>query len=130
MPLVNGTWVEPTHDLEHLISEDDLSEARRCREEVIFASGNGTIEPGTIVGKITADGKYAPLDPGASDGSEAASGVIAGRAITTDADARGTITARDSVVNAFKVTWPDGITDPQKDAAIAELAALGIMVRE
>ena len=49
-----------------------------CREVVTIATG--TLEPGTVLGKITADGKYAAHDPAAVDGTETAVAVLWGKA--------------------------------------------------
>ena len=45
-----------------------------CRSTVILASGN--LQPGTILGKITASGKYAAHDPAASNGTQTAAAIL------------------------------------------------------
>ena len=45
-----------------------------CREVVTVAAG--TLEPGTVLGKITVGGKYVAHDPDATDGSQAAAAVL------------------------------------------------------
>jgi len=44
------------------------------RETITVAAG--TLEPGTVLGKITASGKYAAHDPAAVDGTETAVAVL------------------------------------------------------
>ena len=64
-----------------------LSEANGTlsRENGVIALG--TLVPGTVLGQITASGKYVELDPDATDGSEDAAGVLYGHASGTDVPA-------------------------------------------
>lgn len=100
------------------------------RESATVAAGqNLTI--GTVLGRATADGKLSALDPAATDGTETAAAVLA-----TDTDA--TLIDRDDAIAIVRhaivargaLTWPAGITAPQKAAAEAQLVALGILVRD
>lgn len=45
---------------------------RYSRDEVTIASGSGEVEIGEVLGKVTATGKYKPLAPAASDGTQTA----------------------------------------------------------
>lgn len=101
----------------------------RSREQVIIASGAGVLTSGAVLGKITASGKYVAYAPGAADGSENAAAILYEGCDATSADARRAITARDSEVVANALVWAAGVTDPQKTAALAALAALGIIAR-
>jgi hypothetical protein len=47
-----------------------------CREVVTIAAG--TLEPGTVLGKVTVGGNYAAHDPDATDGTETAVAVLWG----------------------------------------------------
>ncbi|MFP1646820.1 head decoration protein, partial [Pontitalea aquivivens] len=47
------------------------------RETVTLAAG--TLEPGTVLGRITASGKYAAHDTAAVDGTETAAAILWGR---------------------------------------------------
>ena len=47
----------------------------------------GTLEPGTVLGRITASGKYAAHDPAAVDGTETAVAVLWGKADASAGDA-------------------------------------------
>jgi hypothetical protein len=51
------------------------------REVVTIASG--TLEPGTVLGRITASGNYGAHNPSASDGTETAVAVLWGKADAT-----------------------------------------------
>lgn len=73
--------------------------------------------------------KYAALNLAATDGSQRAAGVLYDTARAASADVKATAHVRDCEVNGLVLTWPAGITTDQKAAAVAELAALGIIVR-
>ena len=81
--------------------------------------------------KITVGGptaKYKAFDPAAFDGSQHASAVLlAGSA--SAAETRATAHVRACEVNGLIITWPTGITAPQKSQGIADLNAMGILVR-
>lgn len=100
------------------------------REAVVVAAGQN-LGIGTVLGKKTSDGKLHALAPAASDGTETAIGVLA-----TDTDATlidredAVLVARHAIVARNGLIWPAGITAPQKAAAVAQLAALGILVRD
>ncbi|UNF39109.1 head decoration protein [Bartonella krasnovii] len=89
-------------------------------EEVVFASG-AFVEAGTVMGKVTATGKYVPLNPTRSDGSQMPAGISYATVDATEAEQRAVITARLSTVKASELLWPDAITDEQKSAAIQAL---------
>lgn len=99
------------------------------RDEVTVVSGQNLIT-GTVIGVITASGKVTQLAPAANDGSESAAGVLLLDTDAADADKGGVIIARHAICSDKGLTWPGGITAPQKTAAIAQLKALGILVRE
>ena len=117
----------------------ELTEGRHAGEFVV-AEGNGsisretitvlsgeTLEAGTVLGKVTASGKYKALDPAAVDGSEAAAGVLYGGVDASVADAEGVAIVRLAEVHAGELVWPDGITAGEKITALSELAALTII---
>ncbi|MBD9390136.1 head decoration protein [Agrobacterium sp. AGB01] len=108
-----------------------VSEANgfRSREVGVIASGSGRVAPGAVLGRITASKKLVPLAPGASDGSQTAAAILFEGCDATSADVRRTITARDAEVQAAVLVWAVGVTDNQKTAALAQLAALGIAAR-
>lgn len=89
-------------------------------EEVVFASG-AFVEAGTVMGKVTATGRYVPLNPALSDGSQMPAGISYATVDVTEAEQRAVITARLSTVKASELLWPDAITDEQKNAAIQSL---------
>lgn len=100
------------------------------RETVILASGAGKLDPGTVLGKITTGGKFTQLAPAASNGSQNAAGILWGAVDATAADASAVVVLRGpAIVNRNDLVWPVGATEPQITAAIAALAALGILLR-
>jgi hypothetical protein len=99
------------------------------RDEVTVVSGQN-LTTGTVIGIITASGKVTQLAPAANDGSQNAAGVLLLDVDASSADKGGVIIARHAICSDKALAWPAGITGPQKTAAIAQLKALGILVRE
>lgn len=86
---------------------------------------------GTVVGRETASAKLKALDPSASDGTEIAVGVLGSDVDATLIDREDAILiARHAIVARGALIWPTGITIGQKAAALAQLASLGVLVRE
>jgi len=77
-------------------------------------------------------GKVKQIDFSATDGSDQAYGVLAADVTAPNGtDAKGTAIVRGPAVVANKgVVWPAGATQAQKDAALAQLKAAGILARE
>lgn len=101
-----------------------LSEATgtRSREEVTIAAAAAALVAGTVVGKITASGKYVAYSNGASDGSETAAGILYAAVADSAADQKAVIIARDAEVAETHLTGSDA-------NGKADLLALGIIVR-
>jgi hypothetical protein len=53
---------------------------------VLLAGGNGVIAKGTVLGKVTATGKYVPYNPAANDGSQTAVCILDNDQDTTNGD--------------------------------------------
>ncbi|RAI01108.1 head decoration protein [Acuticoccus sediminis] len=103
------------------------------REEVTVISGAGVVKSGTVVGKITASGKYTPVTVAATDGSENPAGVLLWTVDATSADATAVIIARDAiVVHQGLLYGADVDTAPERAAIHTALGALNppILVRE
>lgn len=101
------------------------------RAPIVVASGAGVVLPGTVLGRITATGKYVPMPAVAAttpDGSETAAAILFDRVDATSADANAVATTTLTAVNAGDLIWPDGITENAKATAIATLEALQIRV--
>lgn len=99
------------------------------RDRATIAAGQ-TLALGTVVGAVTATGQLKALNPAGTDGTEVAVGVLA-----TDIDAAlaarddAVLIARHAIVASHALVWPDGITAPQEASAVAQLQALGILIR-
>ena len=77
-------------------------------------------------------GKVKQIDFAATDGGDKAYGVLCFDVTAPDGvDAKGTAIVNGPAVASDKgLTWPAGATQPQKDAAIAQLKLAGIKVRQ
>ncbi len=112
-----GDWLK--HEEDNLYS----------RDKTTLITGQN-LATGTVVGIITASGKATQLAPAAADGSQNAAGVLIFPVDATGADKPAVIVARHAICSDNGLVWPGGITGPQKTAAIAQLKALGILVRQ
>ena len=99
------------------------------RDEVTVDSGQN-LAIGTVVGVVASSGKVVALDPTASDGSEAAAGVLCEDVDTVSGDKSSWIVARHAAVSEEGLVWPSGITAGQLAIAVAQLKSLGILVRK
>ena len=100
------------------------------RETVTIASGAGKLEPGAVLGRITTGGKYTSFAPGASNGSQNASGILWDSVDASAADAPGVVLLRGpAIANRHDLVWPDGATEAQITAATTALASIGIILR-
>jgi hypothetical protein len=100
----------------------------RSRQHETLITGQNLVA-GAVVGRITASGKLTVLAPAASDGSQNPVGMLFDACDATAEDKRVVLMARDFEANGQTITWPAGISAPQKTAAVAALLALGIVVR-
>lgn len=107
-----------------------FSEANRTisREQVVVAQSVSLVA-GTVMGIVTATGKWKQLAPAAADGTQNATGFLLENVNATAADISAAVVARQAEVTASDITWPGGITAPQQAAAIAALGVLGLRVR-
>jgi len=87
------------------------------------------LEAGTVLGAITASGKWTQFNQDGADGSETAAGVLLANTDATSADQPCVAIVRQAEVNAAELVWPADIEAGEKTAAIAQLAARGIIVR-
>jgi hypothetical protein len=76
-------------------------------------------------------GKVKQIDFAATDGSDAACGILLLDTTAPDgADRSGVAVVRNAIVSDNGITWPAGATENQKNAAIAQLKSAGILVRQ
>ena len=117
---------------EFLISEASGTRSRDVATLLANTAGNGdyTLEPGTVLGEITASGKFVPFNQDAADGSQVAAGILLSDAIVAETvDEEAVAMLRDAEVQGAALTWPADIEAAEKAAAIAQLAELDIIVR-
>lgn len=103
------------------------------REEVTVVSGAGKLVSGTVLGKITASGKYTPVTVAAADGSQNAAGILLDPVDASTADVSAVIIARDAIVVQQGLVYGADInTAPERLAVQNALRALNppILVRE
>lgn len=101
-----------------------VSEAsnQRSRDNVTVTVAGADIPSGTVMGKITASGKYVPYSNAASNGSEVAAGILYQHIEAQTGDVKAVIFNADCEVNRKELTGLD-------TAGEADLKAIGIKVR-
>lgn len=114
----------PKHSSEWLKHELD---PELFREEVTILAGVGNLVTGTVMGKVTATGKWKPHTDGASDGTETAAGVLLhGVDASGGSDVKGVLVTRNAKIAPAALSWHSSVNNQtKKDAALVELAALG-----
>lgn len=99
-----------------------------CREVVTIAAGS--LEPGTVLGRVTASGSYAAHDPAAVDGTETAAAVLWGAADASAGAVQAVAILRGpAIVNRHDLVLAGTPSEAEIAAAHAALADLGILVR-
>lgn len=106
-----------------------LSEANGSlsRESIVIDSGVHL--PGTVLGKVTATGKFVALAPAATDGSQNAAAIVRAHADATDGDVNAVGYVRLVEVRADLLVWPEGISTEDKTEALQALAGAFIAAR-
>lgn len=99
------------------------------RETVTIASGNGKLNAGTVLGKITATGKYKPYDNDATDGSQTAAAILVYDVDATSADVAAVVIVRLAEVWTNRLQWAASVLTGEKAPAYVELAAANVIVR-
>ena len=107
--------------------EDSLNYSR----EVATVAAGRSLLLGAVVARDTVSGKLKALDPTATDGTEVPAGILLGNVDASLVDVGDALLLnRHAVVASNAVIWPVGISLPQKAAATASLAAIGILIRQ
>ena len=100
------------------------------RDEVVVASGQ-SLSLGAVVGRVTATHEIVALDPTANDGRETVAGVLIEAVVTAATERkRSVIVSRHALVFGGALVLPTTLTSEQTTAALAQLTALGIVVRQ
>ncbi|MFT3973321.1 MAG: head decoration protein [Amaricoccus sp.] len=122
-----ATITEGRHACEGLLSEANF---HRSRDNITVVSGAGKLVPGTVLGKLTAGGKYTPSPATGSDGSQTAVAVLLYPVDATSGDVQVAAITRDAEWNGKTLTYAGSVDDDTKKAAKhTQLAAVGIIVR-
>lgn len=133
MPVISQTY--PTDG--NLVIYEEGCEVGWTREGVVVNETVDTVySHGHVVGKVTATGKYKLCNPSAADGSQNAAGIVRWQAnanggdftVKAITDTRIVISTRGGMIlSKDGIRFGPGFTTQvQKDAAIAQLDALGI----
>lgn len=112
-------FTEGRHTAEFLITEGN---GTISREQGKLDASAAALEPGTVLGKVTATGDLIAYSNAASDGSQTAVGILYARATDLTVDQRVTYIARHAEVKASALTGLDA-------TGTADLLTLGIVCR-
>jgi hypothetical protein len=96
---------------------------------VLAASPDDDYPPAAVLGKVTATGIFAPLDPAANDGTQNFAGLLYGRRPKSANAQKATGVVRKQGVNGHSLVYMKAVTAPQRTAIEAQMAAAGIIVR-
>lgn len=114
--------IEKNHPFTFVLSEDEFGASR---DNIVVASGAGVLEPGAVLGKVTASGKFKEYAPGAADGSQYAAGILGYRVDATSEDVEAVAIVRLAQVKLDCLVWgSDVTTQGHKDTGIAALKEL------
>lgn len=105
------------------------------RETVTVTVATATkLEPGHVLAKLSATGKYVEYDNAGSDGSETAAGVLYGECDNSDggapADFTAVVVVREAAVRKADLQWNSGVDTNGKTAAYADLAVEHVIARD
>lgn len=100
-------------------------------EEIIVVSGAGVLDAGTVIGKITASGKYGVHDPAGAGGLELAANVAilfhSVDASAADVKTVGTLRGP-ATINGNMLTYKAAMSSPNKIIVRNSLRAKGLAV--
>jgi hypothetical protein len=125
-------YTEGAYPSDWLKREEDSGYSR---EQVTLLSGSNAAgevtKSGTILGKITASGKYKPQTLAAADGSQVAAGILWTDTDASASDKRAVVIRRDAIVMQYGLTYGTDVTTSGNRATVnGQLETLGILVRE
>lgn len=96
----------------------------------IAAGGTAFVEGDSFTVTVSqGNGEFTSLDPDADDGSQVASAILFNDVDAKSAAKKGVLITRLATVSQSRLIWPEGITDGQKAAAIADLASNHLLVK-
>lgn len=101
-------------------------------DEVTLTASQGALLAGTVMAKVTGTGNYVPYDDdanGATAGTGIAAGILCYDTANSGSTQKVVIVARGAIVKDALLVWEASNDAGEKAAAVAELTALGIVVR-
>jgi hypothetical protein len=114
------TLTETNHTGEFLLAE---ANGEISREQVtVTVSGSTPWLSGTLLGRITATGKFIKYLNGAVDGSQTVAGILWNELAPVAGDIKATVIVRDAEVIGSKLTGSDA-------PGLVDLAAMRVVVR-
>jgi len=100
-----------------------------CRDVIVIVAGSGKVPITALMGKRTSDGKYAPHDPSATDGTQNVAGILCSGVDATSSDVKGLVLLRGPAIVKFSgCAQINELNISQEIAARANLKVLGIKV--
>lgn len=98
-----------------------------CTTEIVVKSGEGKLSTGSVLGALTADGKYVLSPNTGSDGSQTAVGILMFDVDATSADAKGVLLNDIAQVAPNQLTFDSTVDNATKRAAkMTQLRAVNI----
>ena len=101
--------------------------------ESLMVAPNQTLAAGQVVsmtvGHESGLNEVTALDPGGTDGSQIAAGVVVHLVNLSPTTQKATILAHRAEVRGSELIWPVGISRVQQAAAVKQLEAVGILVK-
>lgn len=98
------------------------------KQNIVLAATTAALAIGTVLSK-TAAGIYQPINFAASDSTKNAVAVLASAEAISTGQEKAVAIARGATVSKNNLVWPDGATEAQITAALAQLEALGIVAQ-
>lgn len=130
MPPVSTYTNTPPSGMEQVSFLHSEANGRQSRTNVtLTVAASTTLKPGTVLGRITASGKYVQLTLGAATGAQTATAIL-GEVIVNGTgapvDVQTFVIDTNAVVRKDALLWPAGAVDADKTAALTLLFAKGI----
>lgn len=127
---MSTVFKEKLHAAAFILNEEEMNYSR---DVVTIKSGSGILEPGTVLGAITASGKYIP-SPAAevvgSEGAEVAKAVLVYPVDASAADVPVTVIVRAASVNKTLLSYDASVdTVPEIAAKLEQLRERTIIPR-
>lgn len=96
---------------------------------ISYATGYNSVGDYFTIEVTKGSEKVVEIDFDAVDGSQEACGFVIAAYDASGADVEGVAIVRNAIIDPNNLVWPDGATSDQKDAALAEMKAAGIITR-